>query len=152
VRLQAAQTGSTASFDIEAAVKPGDNGILRVGDTSLTWGILGQQQTLITGLDNSSTFHTYRIAQAAYSDTFSVWRDGVQVASELTTGYAGNIGGNGWLGAFGAYSGGTRGPTQIDYIRIDGSGAYAPVPEPSSIAILVSAAMGLLAYAWRKRT
>jgi hypothetical protein len=37
------------------------------------------------------------------------------------------------------------------YQELDVLGAASAVPEPASIAMLVSAAIGLLAYAWRKR-
>lgn len=39
---------------------------------------------------------------------------------------------------------------EFSYLRI-ASGAFVPTPEPSTITLLTSGLMGLLAYAWRKR-
>ena len=63
---------------------------LLIGATSVSWDLYSggwQSQQAWTGLDNSSGFHTYRIAEAAGDLTFSLWRDGVLLGSGLGPGY-----------------------------------------------------------------
>jgi hypothetical protein len=114
-----------------------------VSDTKVRW-CQNSGGDLATELDNKSAFHAYRVAYAA-DNKFYVWRDGVLIGDALVTGhdypyldlYIGDGGGN------------FEGVSQIDYFRVT-SGAYAPVPEPSSVVLLGSAFVGLLAFAWRK--
>jgi hypothetical protein len=113
--------------------------------TRRVWVTVGQQSTVIRGsasgsvlhtetADNTDGFHEFRIAQPASSGQITVWRDGVQI-------YAGNSdGSNNNLGAFmffGDGGGAIGGPTvSLDYFRWDSTGAYEPVPEPHSLAML----------------
>jgi hypothetical protein len=108
-------------------------------DTSKT---TTSDRQLLSSADNTDAFHVFRFAQQGSS--LYVWRDGAPVGDGVTT----------WPVTytsmyFGDGGGSIEGVTQVDYFRVT-SGAYAPVPEPSSIALLASAIAGLLAYAWRK--
>jgi hypothetical protein len=69
------------------------------------------------------------------ADSMSLLEDGTQLASAAGRSLSGN-----W-GAF-AYTGNTM---SWDYV------ATSTVPEPSTIALLMTGVFGLLAYAWRKR-
>jgi hypothetical protein len=124
---------------------------LLVGATSVSWDLYSGGWSSLqswTGLDNSSAFHTYRIAQLPGQASFSLWRDGVLLGSGLATGYD-TIYANLSVNQRGNPTGDA---SQIDYIRLT-AGAYEPVgvPEPGTLALLGSCLIGLLAYAWRKR-
>ena len=122
---------------------------LLIGATSVSWDLYsGGWQSLKSwnGLDNSSDFHTYRIAQTPGAATFSLWRDDVLLGSGLATGYT-TTGANLSVNQRGDAA---SGAAEIDYLRMT-SGAYAPVPEPSVLVLAASGLAGLLAYAWKKR-
>jgi hypothetical protein len=155
VRMQTAQaSGALESIGIMTGVENvGQAASLLVGDNKVIWG-LHDYTTGAQALDsnaNNDVMHTFRIAQLPGQSTFEVWRDGVQIGTDL--------GGAPGLSALtlpfallGASTGEDRGANVIDYVRIT-SGAYAPVasPEPGMVTLLVTGLIGLLAYAWRKR-
>lgn len=125
-RLMTNQAGANSSCGIEAhgggAGSPYSAAYLHISDTSLIWGgALPGGTTIATGLNNNGAFHTYRIAKLANQDSYTVWRDGVQIASGLTSAYGSSTN---YL-AFGACTTNERGANQIDYIRFN-PGAYAP--------------------------
>ena len=76
--------------------------------------------------DNTDDFHVYRLAQEPGESIFSVWRDGVLLASNLGDGVDGVDNLNRLIiGDVGAYYGGNL---DYDYLRFT-SGAYAPVDQ-----------------------
>lgn len=96
------------------------------------------------------TYHTIRIAHDSVANSYYYWVNGTLLNSNLSTAIAP---GNGNINASGAtfigdYSSSLAGNYSIDYIRIDSTGAYAPVPEPAA-ALLGS--FGLLALLRRRR-
>lgn len=119
---------------------------LWITPTALTWG---DSSTLLGNFDNASDFHVIRLAQFDVAGTakYDVWRDGTLVADSIDPAFY-----NGGLERliFGAMSSGSSSRSYTDYVRWT-VGAYAPVPEPSSIVILAAALVSLLAYAWRKQ-
>jgi hypothetical protein len=96
--------------------------------------------------DNSDTWHTFRVASysppgSSAGQIFQVWRDGVEIAQ-----VAQNTNFLGEQLQFGdLVSGFAEVNVDIDYLRWDTTGAWAPapIPEPASISLLALTA-GLL--------
>jgi hypothetical protein len=121
---------------------------LHIGSSEVRWGAPAVSVALQTGVDNTDTYHTFRVAQVADTQYYSIWRDGLLLGSASGATYDGSVGDA--EVQFGGVTGGPYGETIVDYYRST-SGAWAPVPEPASIVLVLSAMVGLLAYAWRKR-
>jgi hypothetical protein len=137
-------TGSLGAMTLDPAVGTGDFYNLATGETS--WGSpYGTPKQTLDSNDNSSGYHVFRLAQLPGENSFSAWRDGVLIGSGLTGGFT--FGTNLALGSEGSI---WRGTADVDYLRFT-AGAYEPLPEPSSMALLTAGLIGLLAYAWRKR-
>lgn len=120
--------------------------LIGIGQSSVK--ILAHGEILVDTNDNTADFHTFRVA---FDHVGSVWpytiyRDGVLLDSWPN-------GGNWateslWIGSGGSIYGG---PTvEVDYIRWDDTGAFAPIPEPASLALLGVGSL-LLATARRRR-
>lgn len=90
--------------------------------------------------DFTDGFHTVRAAVDSNNLT-SVWIDGNLVIDELVSA---NFNAS-EFSRIGRWGGQTRGgDATIDYIRFDTTGAYAPVPEPGSLALLGLGGLALL--------
>jgi hypothetical protein len=95
-------------------------------------------------LDNTDDFHVFRVAQAPGAATYSVWRDGLLLSDTLGEGFSGAGNSLTWDDV----GGGWGGTMEVDYLRFT-DGAYAPIPEPGTLALLVGALLSLLV--WRRR-
>lgn len=133
------ETGQDGAFQLYAG--NGNYAFIKLtGTNTNVSGAYGGTSTLLTD-NNMNIYHTYRMAKQG--SAFYVWRDGALIGDGLSfpagspSFYIGD--GGGWI----------NGSTSVDYVRLIG-GAYAPVPEPSALALLISGMLGLLAYAWRK--
>ena len=116
---------------------------LNIDDGVTTWDT--EAATLLDSNSNTDGYHVFRVVQQPNSETFSVWRDGVLLSDSLA-----GVAGAGDSFAFGDVGNKWGGDVLVDYLRFT-PGAYAPVPEPSTLTLLAAGLLGLLAYAWRKR-
>jgi len=106
---------------------------------------------VLSTADNTDAYHTFRIAvPAGTNGNISVWRDGVLLGYDLPQGFP-------WDDRqfwYGGGAGGIDSQVKMDWLRAN-IGAWAPAPapapQPSSMMLLISATVGLLASAWRKR-
>lgn len=105
----------------------------------------------MVGTDFSTgSYHTIRIAHDAVANAYYYWVNGTLLNADTSTPIApGNANINASGATFiGDYSSTLAGNYSIDYIRIDSSGAYAPVPEPASALL---GALGTLLLLRRRR-
>ncbi|NWK56800.1 PEP-CTERM sorting domain-containing protein [Verrucomicrobiaceae bacterium N1E253] len=93
-------------------------------------------------------FHTWRIAYDGTAEELFFYRDGVLMNAGGSGIAASTDLGNPSSTFFGDYSSGLSGDFELDYMVLDASGAFAPVPEPSSAALL---GLGGLALILRRR-
>jgi autotransporter-associated beta strand protein len=95
-----------------------------LGDTFVDWGYQPGFGHLLSGIDNTTDFHTYRFVKKNITTTnsaaFEVWRDGVSLGSMARA-----TSNNTNFHYFGGATSGVAGEAQIDYLRIH-AGAYAP--------------------------
>jgi hypothetical protein len=86
----------------------------------------------VTGLDNQSAFHTFRIVSDTYSDSadqkFDLYRDGILIINDAPNNA--NFAGSHF--EFGDMAGLAESNVEIDYIRWDDSNAWEPVPPGDS--------------------
>lgn len=114
----------------------------------------GTTENLMDTNSNMDDFHVFRIVRepdvGAVTGKAYYYRDGILISDPLGVVGLETVSPETLL-TFGDTSDDMNGSVSIDYVRFDTTGAYAPVPEPSTIALLVTGLIGLLAYAWRKR-
>jgi hypothetical protein len=151
LRVKVDSMDSTAGISATAGFCGGSTGSAAGAHTQLIfrpdearWFYNASQYTTVMGV-NSDDYHVFRMIQLPDQGLFDVYRDG-QLVVEATSG-DGIATDNMWYldGA-----GNWAGTMHVDYLRFT-AGAYAPVPEPSTIIMLAAGLIGLLAYAWRKR-
>ncbi len=124
VQVTDVSQGDTA-LEIFAGAPGGSSAsTLHIADTSQGW-FNGSDLGVA---DNSDNFHVFRVAQEPGSDSYTVWRDELKIATGLGSGYA--AGNSLW---FGDGSGGWSGTTKVDYLRFT-QGAYAP-SEPAIVPL-----------------
>ena len=108
-------SGSQGAFAINLAPTSGSviQTLLCVDAGSQAWS---NDVTDIGVNDNTDNFHVFRVAQAPGEANFTVWRDGVRLATGLPTGGP-------WAGRsfnFGDFSSSYAGTTQVDYVPVHG--------------------------------
>jgi len=118
-RLRVLQQAGPAAFRVFATpAGTSAAAMFDVGTGGQGWA--GSGTSLGTN-DNSSGFHTFRIAQEPGSATYSVWRDGLLLSNSLGSGFTHN---HDYMW-FGDGTGSFSGEVAVDYYRVT-SGAYAP--------------------------
>jgi len=111
---------------------------LSIGADGLQWEQDNVANDTFISVDNASDFHVFRVAFDSTAGKFQIWRDGTLVGQDFTTGIA--LTGYKRL-IIGDGSSDGSGTADIDYIRWDMTGAYAPVPEPISMLLLAVGAL-----------
>ena len=125
--------------DNGARTSSGRRTAIKIGRSKLTWSASsGSQNTLLDSSDNTDGFHVFRVAQEPGSNVGHFWRDGIELGSTSGQGYGSNesatlaAGDMFWASGSSGLFGST---IDVDYFRFDTTGAYAPVPEPSGVAL-----------------
>ena len=129
-----------ASCAIMAAPVGGtDRAWLYVSPTDTCWVSGATLPYTVTSLktdSNADDFHVFRIAQEPNSNTLSLWRDTELLSDTLTWAHAYSL----KVLFIGDVTGNDGSEYQINYVRLR-SGAYAPIPEPTTLVLLVCGAL-----------
>ena len=154
ITTPAGTEGSSGSIALMLATNGNnqENFWLRVGRNDMRITLPGGALQTIDTNDNTSDFVAIRVAQT--DGKHYVWRDGELLNASLdpADGFAwapNTIGIAGWRTSFGIagrrYSGSLGGSVDFDYLRLDATGALAPVPEPATsvLAMLALVALGV---------
>ncbi len=127
----------------------GQNGLLQIAGGATLWGGRDFEPIPLDTQDNTDDFHTFRYVQLpnpSGNATFSVWRDGVLIGSDLVPTEVNSA--PQWL-IFGDLQGIHQGVTDVDYLRFT-EGAWAPVPEPVTISMLSTGIICLSICFWKR--
>ncbi len=145
LRVNSQDDAVFGAFSLSSAASDSDaDAHLYIGTDFVKWGRNPNEAAVVTlqsGTSNTD-FNVFRIAmkegQTAGSEVFHVWRNGVLLSDTVTDG----LGNNGLYRLFfgDGSNGRIGGDVDIDYLRFT-SGAFAPIPEPSSLLL---AGLGLL--------
>ncbi|MBR2839586.1 MAG: hypothetical protein IKE55_12435 [Kiritimatiellae bacterium] len=122
VQIRWDTAGSKGAISLTASANDSTvNAWLNIKDGSVKWGSSGS--TVLTNMDTTVDYHTYRIARAPYSTTFTVWIDDNLVADGIGNAFSygsvlnriliGGLGGDFW------------GKGIVSHLRFT-KGAYAP--------------------------
>lgn len=144
VRANISATGS-GGFVIWGALN-GERDIMTIRENQVT-NLAG---TVYSTETNAGGFHNFRLTYDAADDAYHYFRDGLQVTPDGGIGQQGGTGntrlivGDCCTGVGGAVLGGPGSSVEYAYIRYDNSGAFAPVPEPSTTAFFGLAGLAFL--------
>jgi len=127
VRLKVVeQTGSQGVFGLSVDDQAGADGCLngfQIHAHQTQWNRRG---VIADSNANNDGFHVFRLAEEPNLDIVHGWRDGVYLG---TANYPGHISNMSKHLFFGSWSSQVRGTVEIDYVRWDPTGPFAPLPE-----------------------
>ncbi len=132
-------TNGSAAFGVIAGDGSSPNYYFLAFHSDAIRTTINSRQVVVMTDDFTDVFHTVRIAQPTSGEA-SIWVDNVYAGSYAGMDFTyrrllfGRVGGDIVEG----------GRTQIEYIRADTTGAFAPVPEPSVFTLLAVGIFGLL--------
>ena len=121
------QSGTRGAIALTIDDRDGDSGgrngfQIHAGQTQ--WSTDG---AVADSSDNTDRFHTFRLSEEPNSDLIHGWRDGVYLGSASDGGDFTQAELKKYM-LFGSWSGQINGLLDIDYVRWDSTGAFAPQP------------------------
>jgi hypothetical protein len=126
-------------------VAVGGYGTLIIGATDARVEQTGTGYHELGASVNNDAQHIWRMANYLNPITggpvMQVWRDGVDMGTHDVSWVNNTSSYSTWMGDL---SGSCAGEWDLDYIRVDFTGAYAPVPEPATISLLALGGLALL--------
>ena len=135
--------GMFMQFDVTDA----RDGWIRVNEQEITFGAHGS----VTAPTNTELMNTYRIACLGVNPSDptqvmgSLWQNNDLLFEEVQIGTVGTVSSSSYLWAMVDFGTGLYyGSTETDYVRWDIWGAYAPIPEPTTMLLLGGGVLGLL--------
>lgn len=147
------QGGITLALN-EGSVLGAGYGVLRLDGDGTHWDESSSSTFTTVDTDsNTDDYHVFRLVKLASTETeagrFSLYRDGVLIFEDRSGSYSSSTPADRF---FFGNTGSWVSSVDVEYVRWDTTGAYAPVPEPGAVALLaISAAMGLGFYKFRTK-
>ncbi len=139
--------GVNLAFDEGATVLgAGRAPILRIDAAGTSWQVNSGSTTIFETIHtarNDDGYHLFRLVKLPSSGSvagaYNIYRDGVLIAENIAGANA-NMQGldRFFFGAIGSALAGTDVSAQVEWVRWDASGAFQPVPEPGTMALLVA--------------
>jgi len=145
VRAMVSANGGAGGFTIWGALN-GERNIMTVRESSVT-DLAGN---VFSVNNNVGEFHDFRLVYDGDDDAYHYFRDGEMITpiggigEQAGTGNTRLIIGDCCTSIGGAPFGGPDTVVELEYIRYDNSGVFAPVPEPTSSVMLILGGMALI--------
>ena len=133
------RTGMFGPYNDATRIRYEDN--INQGGGVDGWGnvdsILGSNLSFYERIERHGSDYTFSFKNSSTSDWVTI--------GTLGTSYGFDSTGPTWIGLYGScWGGGTETCTYSSF-------SFTPVPEPSTIVLVLTGVLGLLAYAWRKK-
>jgi hypothetical protein len=140
------ESATTGAFGMFVGDVPPDKRhvVIALEADAVIWGSSGTSERIAQGKDNTDGFHTFRIVQLPSTDgpyLYNFYRDTELIRENVQ----GNYYRSSPLNRFWFGDGGDKfgGDVVIDHVAFT-SGAYAPIPEPTTLVLLLCGAAAVL--------